>query len=159
VTNSVTNSATNSATVTCRPAAEADVDRIAALQSAAYPDDTHKPIGPQLPYLYVAEAGGDVVGYSRLRFHRKTEPPGYYLGGVVVDPAWRRHGVGTKLTVCRIEAAWAAGADVIYYFANARNEASIAMHRGFGFEELRRPFEFPGVTFAGGVGVLFGLTR
>jgi hypothetical protein len=33
------------------------------------------------------------------------------------------------------------------------------MHAGFGFTELRRPFEFPGVMFEGGVGVLFCLTR
>jgi hypothetical protein len=47
----------------------------------------------------------------------------------------------------------------VYYFANSRNEASIAMHAGFGFTEPRRPFEFPGVMFEGGVGVLFCLTR
>jgi len=148
-------------TVSCRPAAAADVERITALRSAAYPDDTHRPIGPQLPNLCVAQAGDDVVGYGRLRLHRspRFDPPGYYLAGLVVDPAWRRHGIGTMLTRCRIEAAWAAGADIVYYFANSRNEASIAMHRGFGFTELRRPFEFPGVGFEGGVGVLFGLIK
>jgi ribosomal protein S18 acetylase RimI-like enzyme len=145
--------------VSCRPADEADIERITALQSAAYPNDPHKPIGPQLPNLYVAQADEDVVGYGRLRYHRKATPPGHYLGGVVVDPQWRRHGIGTDLTRCRIEVAWAAGAQIIYYFANSRNEASIAMHRGFGFTELERPFEFPGVTFEGGVGVLFGLSK
>jgi ribosomal protein S18 acetylase RimI-like enzyme len=148
-------------TVSCRAAAEADAERITALQSIAWPDDPHKPIGPQLPNLYVAQAGGVVVGYGRLRLHQapRFDPSGYYLGGVVVDPVWRRRGIGTSLTRCRIEAAWAAGAEIVYYFANARNEASIGMHRAFGFVELRRPFEFPGVTFEGGVGVLFGLTR
>jgi ribosomal protein S18 acetylase RimI-like enzyme len=147
--------------ISCRPAGEGDINKIAALQSAAYPDDPHKPIGPQLPNLYVGVADADVVGYGRLRHHLapRFDPPGHYLGGVVVDPAWRRHGIGSKLTECRIEAAWAGGAEIVYYFANSRNEASIAMHRGFGFTELRRPYEFPGVTFAGGVGVLFGLTR
>ena len=145
----------------CRPATLADIEAITALRSAAYPDGMHKPVGPQLQHLYVAQAGHDVVGYGRLRLHRaaRFDPPGYYLGGVVVDPAWRRQGAGTALTRGRLQAAWAAGAQVVYYFANSRNEASIAMHRGFGFTELRRPFEFPGVTFDGGVGVLFGLTR
>jgi ribosomal protein S18 acetylase RimI-like enzyme len=147
--------------LSCRPAAEGDISQIAALQSAAYPDNEHKPIGPQLPNLYVGVADAGVVGYGRLRRHHapRFDPPGYYLGGVVVDPAWRRHGIGTKLTECRVEAAWAAGAEMLYYFANSRNEASIAMHRDFGFTELQRPYEFPGVTFADGVGVLFGLTR
>ncbi len=40
-------------------------------------------------------------------------------------------------------------------FANARNRASIALHAAFGFEEVTRDFEVPGVTFEGGVGVLF----
>jgi ribosomal protein S18 acetylase RimI-like enzyme len=148
-------------TVACRPATANDIERITALRSAAYPNDAHKPVGPQLPNLYVAQAGDAIVGYGRLRLHRapRFKPSGYYLGGVVVDPAWRRHGIGTTLTGCRVEAAWAAGAEIVYYFANARNEASIAMHRGFGFEELQRPYEFPGVRFEGGVGVLFGLTR
>jgi ribosomal protein S18 acetylase RimI-like enzyme len=148
-------------TVSCRPAGPADVEPITALQLAAYPSDPHKPIAPQLPNLYVAQAGDDVVGYARLRLHKapRFDPSGYYLGGLVVDPAWRRRGIGTRLTECRLEAAWAGGARIVYYFANSRNQASIAMHSGFGFAELRRPFEFPGVTFDGGVGVLFALPR
>jgi ribosomal protein S18 acetylase RimI-like enzyme len=127
----------------------------------AYPDNPGKPLQPQLPNLYVAQVGDVVVGYGRLRHHRTQldAPAGYYLGGVVVDPAWRRHGIGTRLTACRLDAAWTAGAKVVYYFANSRNEASIGMHHDFGFVELRRPFEFPGVSFEGGVGVLFGLTK
>jgi L-amino acid N-acyltransferase YncA len=44
-----------------------------------------------------------------------------------------------------------------WFFANARNTASIALHRELGFEEVSRRFSFPGLTFDGGDGILFRL--
>lgn len=148
-----------SSDIVCRPAAVQDIPAVAAIQAAAWPGDQHPPLEPQLTDLYVAEAAGAPIGYGKLRHHPDLDgaPPGYYLGGVAVDPRWRRHGIGTKLTQYRLEAAWGKGAEIVYYFANARNEASIAMHEAMGFEELQRPFSFPGVSFDGGTGVLFGI--
>jgi hypothetical protein len=42
-----------------------------------------------------------------------------------------------------------------WFFANARNQASIDLHRRFGFEEVSRSFSFPGLAFDGGEGILF----
>jgi RimJ/RimL family protein N-acetyltransferase len=47
----------------------------------------------------------------------------------------------------------------VWYFANARNQASIGLHAEFGFVEVQRPMRFAPIAFAGGVGVLFMLTR
>ncbi len=81
-------------------------------------------------------------------------PEGWYLGGVIVRPAWRRRGIGAALTAERL--AWIAQrAGEAYYFVNARNRASIALHEPFGFVEVTRDFAFPGVTFEGGEGILF----
>jgi predicted N-acetyltransferase YhbS len=149
--------------IACRPATTDDIPAITAIQAATWPDDDHKPLAPQLADIYVAAAADGPVGYAKLRHYTVLDgpPPGFYLGGVAVDPKWRRQGIGTLLTRCRLSAAWDKGAEIVYYFANARNEASIAMHEAMGFEELERPFFFPGVTFDGGAGtgVLFGIRR
>jgi ribosomal protein S18 acetylase RimI-like enzyme len=69
----------------------------------------------------------------------------------VIDPAWRRRGLGRALTVARLE--WLAErADVVWCFTGARNEASLALHEALGFREATRDFSFPGVTFQGGAG-------
>ena len=109
----------------------------------------------------VAEADARTVGFGKVaRFVPPADSPanaapsGWYLAGVVVSPAWRRRGIGALLTRSRLE--WIAErADRAYYFANARNQASIDLHRRFGFVELTRDFHHPKVTFKGGVGILF----
>jgi ribosomal protein S18 acetylase RimI-like enzyme len=83
-------------------------------------------------------------------------PEGWYLGGVVVDPLQRRRGIGARLTRERL--AWiAARAGQAYYFVNERNRASIDLHARLGFRELARDIRVTGLTFTGGVGLLFGL--
>ena len=86
-------------------------------------------------------------------------PIGYYLSGVVVDPGHRGHGIGGHLIRARMDFAWSAGAPALYYFANSRNGTSIALHAKFGFREIKRPFQFPGVAFEDGFGILFRLER
>jgi hypothetical protein len=46
-------------------------------------------------------------------------------------------------------------ADDAWYFANARNAASIELHAPFGFEEVTRSFFYPRVDFDRGEGILF----
>jgi ribosomal protein S18 acetylase RimI-like enzyme len=113
--------------------------------------------------LVVAECSGGVIGYGRVRFFEPesgatadTAPRGYYLMGIVVRPDHRRAGVATAITRARLD--WIAERkDEVWYFANARNTASIRLHEQFGFEEVTRGFSFPGVMFNGGEGILFRL--
>jgi ribosomal protein S18 acetylase RimI-like enzyme len=121
---------------------------------------------------FVARVAGEVAGYGSLGWLDSgsedssisapadpsggpvVAPTGWYLTGLVVDPSWRRRGVGVALTAHRLD--WLRGrAEVVYYFANARNRATIDLHRRLGFEEVTRDFAIPGVAFAGGVGVLY----
>jgi ribosomal protein S18 acetylase RimI-like enzyme len=115
--------------------------------------------------LLVADLSGEVVGYGRARlFHpppdapADTAPAGYYLAGVFVHPDWRRLGIGAALIEARLR--WIAErADEAWFFANARNIASIESHRRLGFEEITRHFSFLSLTFAGGEGILFRCSR
>ena len=64
-------------------------------------------------------------------------PPGWYLAGVLVEPEHRRRGVARALTGHRLD--WLQGrTDVVYYWVDEVNRASIDLHRDFGFEEVAR---------------------
>ncbi|SNS90584.1 Ribosomal protein S18 acetylase RimI [Asanoa hainanensis] len=109
--------------------------------------------------LHVAEDAGRIVGYARSAEYappkdapRNAAPAGWYLLGIVVDPAYRRRGIGRALTTARMTAI-AERADAVWYFANARNRASLDLHTVLGFVEVTRDFWFPDLTFDGGAGV------
>ena len=110
---------------------------------------------------FVARVDGELAGFGAVGWLDDAEakgarrvPAGWFLTGLVVVPAWRRRGIGAALTAHRLD--WLRGrADVAYYFANARNRATIDLHRRLGFEEVTRDFAIPGVAFAGGIGVLY----
>ncbi|HEU0194534.1 MAG TPA: GNAT family N-acetyltransferase [Gaiellales bacterium] len=107
--------------------------------------------------LLVAERGGTIIGYGRAALWR-VDPDdgrgGYYLVGVGVRPDHHRQGIALALTEARMR--WIAGrADEAWYFTNARNAASIALHGRFGFQEMARAPSFRGVPFSGGEGILY----
>jgi ribosomal protein S18 acetylase RimI-like enzyme len=111
--------------------------------------------------LVVADSEGRIGAYGRAGLFEPapdapddTVPRGFYLTGVVVLPEQRGRGIATALTRARLD--WIGKrAPEAWYFANARNTASIELHRRFGFEEVSRRFSFPGLTFEGGEGILF----
>ncbi len=109
---------------------------------------------PERTRLFVARVAGSIVGFGRVK-HLAGEHPGWYLLGVIVDPSWRRRGIGRELVRRRLD--WIASrAAEAWYFVNSVNRASIDLHAGFGFEEVARGVTFPGVSFGqGGHGVLF----
>ena len=121
--------------------------------------------GKEPPFLLKAVHQGEIIGFSKtvwLEPEVSGDPlglvPGWYLGGVVVSPEYRRRGVGTQLTEARLELIFQLS-ESAYYFANHRNKTSIHFHEGFGFHEERRGIEVPGVTFTDGKGILFSLSK
>jgi ribosomal protein S18 acetylase RimI-like enzyme len=159
---------TESGTVV-RAARRSDVEQTSrlALQATAEPGADRWPeallgdIERQDRHLVVAALRDEIVGYGRARWFMPdrtapadTAPRGYYLLGLFVRPDARRAGIGSALVDARLR--WIDHrADEAWYFANARNAASIDLHRQFGFEEVTRRFSFPRVTFGGGEGILF----
>ena len=113
--------------------------------------------------IWVAALRDQVIGFARAGYFAPpadspadTAPEGWYLGGLVVDPEYRRRGVGLRLTQARID--WIAHrSDKVYYFASARNLPTLDLHQRLGFTEVTRSFSFPRVSFTGGVGILFEL--
>jgi ribosomal protein S18 acetylase RimI-like enzyme len=162
----------NSAELIVRPSTGADLPRVARLAvaerggeraewRARFAGNLADPDG----CLLLAEIGGQVMAYGRVRrFDPPPEAPadiapadnapaGYYLAGLLVASAYRRRGIGERLTRARM--AWTATrATEIWFFANAANRASLLLHQRLGFREVTRDFTYPGVTFTGGVGVL-----
>lgn len=113
--------------------------------------------------LLVAVVDGAVVGFARAgRMAQPADaqaadmPEGWFLLGVMVADAWRRRGIGRALTLPRLR--WIAErADGAYYFTNAANQTSIALHRALGFVEVDPDFHAPGVSSDGGPVILFRL--
>lgn len=121
---------------------------------ARWPDTPHRRV-------LVAERGGRVEGFGKVDWldpdaHGGDAPTGWYLSGVVVAESARRHGLGTRLTVERIQLL-ATMTTEVWYFVNVRNKASIALHERLGFRLHTRDFRIPGVSFAGGAGALYRL--
>ena len=75
------------------------------------------------------------------------------MGGLLVETSSRRRGIGEALTRARMHWVFERAPEA-WYFTNARNLASLALHAKLGFIEVTRDFVYPRVSFDGGVGVL-----
>ncbi|MGZ6697965.1 MAG: N-acetyltransferase family protein [Solirubrobacteraceae bacterium] len=155
-----------------REAHDEDVGACAALAAAERADDPElararlqADLGMPRRGLFVATVQGCFAGFGRTTHFippagapSNVAPEGYYVVGLLVDPGWRRRGVGLALTRARM--AWAfQRAGEVWFFANARNCASLDLHARLGFVEVTRDFVFPGVSFDGGVSVLCRAAR
>jgi len=110
--------------------------------------------------MFVAKANGQVVAYGRATELAADEagpetPAGYYLSGVLVEPALRRRGIALALTQARLRWVFAR-TDEVFYVAGAGNVASLRLHMALGFQEVKR---FGSERSAAGVDVLSRLAR
>jgi GNAT superfamily N-acetyltransferase len=105
--------------------------------------------------IFVAQASGRIVAYGRVLELAADEagpgtPAGFYLSGVLVEPAWRGRGIATALTRARLNWAFAR-TGTVFYVTGADNIASLHLHAAFGFQEIKR---FDSGRSAAGVDVL-----
>lgn len=102
--------------------------------------------------LFVVEHAGRIVGYGWVAWLTpvahggRNAPDGWYLNGMVIDPALRRRGLGRRLTQKRIDWALRRG-EAVHYVVAASNRASRDLHASLGFEEVTDDFRLPGVVF------------
>jgi RimJ/RimL family protein N-acetyltransferase len=103
---------------------------------------------PETGYLVGAFANDDeLIGFARAVFlsdshvaSPKPVPIGWYLLGVNVAFAHQRQGVASALTKARLD--WLRiRTDRVFYAALPINDASVALHRPFGFEKIGDGFE------------------
>ncbi len=150
-----------------RPAGPPDcaaIARIEAMRDALDVDVARLACERQLEdrdvLILVALVGGEVAGFGRAGRIRlppgsppDSIPDGWYLLGVIVADRWRRRGIARELTRRRLD--WIAERSAeAWYFANARNSASLDLHAELGFGVVSRRFSAPRLSFEGGEGVL-----
>ena len=87
--------------------------------------------------VFVADAGGEILGLSSIGPFRNWAAYQYSVeNSIYVSSAARGKGIGKLLMAPIIGAAKQLGMHTIIAGIDAGNEASIQLHRHFGFEEV-----------------------
>lgn len=154
-----------------RPADQEDVAAVAALSAkragdldvTRHQERFSQMIGSSHALLAVAYMDEGLAGYGVIEqkpAYSDDVPGGYYLTGLVVEPKYRKKGIGRALVTARLDWAWPR-TDYVWYFQNSRNDVSKMTHGKLGFEEVARDITIPGVTFdwRDGTGVLYRAGR
>jgi phosphinothricin acetyltransferase len=87
--------------------------------------------------VFVADAGGEVAGMSYLSSYRPR--PGYRYtreNTVYVDPRFHRRGIGAQLLGALVDEAGRVGLRSVIAVIEGSNDASIALHERFGYEQV-----------------------
>ena len=119
-----------------RPAADADIPAVTAVDRAAFTphwwhsEDTVRRRAAVVPHFIVAEIAGSVVGYAEgvLRL------PGAHLNRIAVHPDHQRGGVGALLLRDVLRAVWQSGASQVSLNTQTDNYFSQRLYGSFGFE-------------------------
>jgi aminoglycoside 6'-N-acetyltransferase I len=94
------------------------------------------------PIVFVADAGGRLVGFLELDFRKYapgcTSSPVPFIEGWYVEPAMRGRGVGRALIDAAETHAHASGHREIASDAELENAGGIAAHGAVGYEEVER---------------------
>lgn len=139
-----------------RLAAAADIDALAALRFALWPDEPlavrrgeaeANVAGAPGQATFVAEAQGRVVAFAEIALRHdyvngcETSPVAF-LEGIYVRPEHQRTGIGRALVAAAEQWARAQGCAELASDALLDNHASHRFHAGAGFEETERVVYF-----------------
>lgn len=118
--------------ITIRGWAPGDREAVQGLLRLLAPDaDVRSDEAP----AYVAEREGEVVGMVTLCVFSTLTGPKGLLDHLVVDPDWRRRGIGRALVEHAIAVAEAAGASRIDLTAGDSKQAGRALYEKLGFRQ------------------------
>ena len=148
--------------VTTRPAVASDLEMISSIYNQAVLSTTasydydpeplerrltwyQEHLSMDLPVLVAVKSDGEVVGWSSLSpYHRR---PGFKFtveNSVYVASTYRGQGIGKQLLEPLITRGAELGLHSIIAAIDTTNEASLRLHRRYGFSEVGR---FPEVGF------------
>ena len=119
-----------------RPAADADIPAIVAIDRAAFTphwwhsEETMYRRAAGSPHFFVAEIEGKVIGYVE----GETRLPTAHLNRIAVHPAHQGRGVGRTLLSSTLRTFWRTGAERITLNTQADNTYSQRLYRRFWFE-------------------------
>jgi ribosomal-protein-alanine N-acetyltransferase len=124
--------------LTIRPMVERDLDRVCAIEQAVFPvpwsrrSFRHELRDVPNSCLWVAEAGGSVVGYL-ISWLIEDE---LHIGNIAVAPGRQGGGVGTSLLGRSLVAAAESGATSATLEVRVGNARAIDLYTRFGFEPV-----------------------
>jgi L-amino acid N-acyltransferase len=99
--------------------------------------DDHEERG--LPIFVAVNQPGRVVGWSALnRYHDRKGYRFTVENSIYIAPDYRGQGIGAKLLAPLVESMRKLGLHAIIAVIDGENEASIRLHRRFGFEQVGR---------------------
>ena len=123
-----------------RPMGESDLDAVAAMEAATYPDPwprqalAYEALHNPVCSAFVMEEEGAVAGYAFLWVIFEQA----HLINIAVGQAFRRKGLGEALLAHVLRYAEARGADDVHLEVRETNEAAVALYRKYGFTVLGR---------------------
>lgn len=121
-----------------RPATDADIPAVAAVDRAAFTpywrhsEGTIRRWAAASPCFIVAEAAGSVVGYVE----GKLRLPDAHLNRIALHPAHQGRGIGALLLRDALRSFWQNGARQVSLNTQADNHFSRQLYRHFGFESV-----------------------
>ena len=140
-----------------RPAETADLDTIAALRHALWPEEPLDELRAEAEAnlarsdggfaTWVAVEGGEVVGFAEVSLRRDyvngcVSSPVAFLEGIYVLPQHRRGGAGRALVAMAEQWGRERGCRELASDALLGNDLSRRFHGGAGFEETERVVYF-----------------
>lgn len=128
--------AANDANAYLRPASDADVPAVVAVDRAAFTphwwhseSTLHRRIAAPRHFV-VAEVAHEVVGYAEVELHL----PSTHLNRIAVHPAHQGQGIGAQLLRDALRGLWRRGAELVTLNTQTDNHSSQRLYRHFGFE-------------------------
>jgi GNAT superfamily N-acetyltransferase len=153
----------NGTGVTIRPARVDDAHAVAALAKQlgydaapdAVADRLTRLVGRRDQQFLVADEGGRAVGWIHMLVNECVEAEAFVvIGGLVVDRAYRKQGIGRRLLAEAEDWAVLQGCSVVRLSSSATRTEAHAFYQRVGYTNIKTQYSFAKPVGAAGSGAL-----